>query len=250
MFLAPLLSRRAAAPIFARCAALPSSLASGGCSRTLLTRAAGKLQPPLGTSFRTQMQQGGAPSPMAALLGAAPWRASQVPLLQLLSGARRHSHRKDGVDGRGARMGGARAQPIRAKPKLKRPGVQTKYKLKTHKGAMKRFYQKGDGTFMHKAAGKKHLQAGTSRRRQTLRKMAHRPVTTRRIIKKLKRLMPYGSTTQPATRWKISRLWDRPADWKERVAAAELALSAKGKTADPKEAKPKVKKAKAGEAAA
>lgn len=115
---------------------------------------------------------------------------------------------------------------------------------------MKRFYQKGDGTFMHKAAGKKHLQAGTSRRRQTLRKMAHRPVTTRRIIKKLKRLMPYGSTTQPATRWKISRLWDRPADWKERVAAAELALSAKGKTADPKEAKPKVKKAKAGEAAA
>jgi len=142
-----------------------------------------------------------------------------APLLQLLSGARRWK-------GRGNhKMGGARAQPIRKKPKLRRnPELGKKYKLKSHKGALKRFYQKGDGTFMHKACGKRHLQAGTSRKRQTLRKMAHRPVTAKGIIKKLKRLMPYGTTLQPAPRFKVSRLWERPDDWRERVAAAVRAV--------------------------
>ena len=140
-------------------------------------------------------------------------------LLQLLSGARRWK-------GRGMhRRGGARAQPVRLKPKRRRY-PEGKVKLKTHKGAMKRFWQKGDGTFMHKAAGKKHLQAGTSRSRQTLRKMAHRPVTTKGIIKKLRRLMPYGSTTMPAPRHTVSRLWERPDNWRETVQAAVLAVRA------------------------
>ena len=123
------------------------------------------------------------------------------------------------------------------KPKLKRK-PEGKYKLKTHKGAMKRFYQRGDGTFMHKASGKKHLQAGTSRRRQTLRKMGHREVVTAGVVKKLRRLMPYGTTTQPQTRFKVSRLWERPDDWKERVAAAIKKVAEAGVK------KPKAKAAK------
>jgi len=126
-------------------------------------------------------------------------------------------------------MGGARAQPIRLKPKLKRK-PEGKYKLKSHKGALKRFYQQGDGTFVHKASGKKHLQAGTSRRRQTLRKMAHRVVAAPGIVKKLRRLMPYGTTLQPSTRFKVSVLWERPDDWRETVQAAVQKAAQAGAT--------------------
>ena len=126
--------------------------------------------------------------------------------------------------GGGHRRGGARAQPVRKTPKLKRKPVG-KYKLKSHKGALKRFYQTGDGTFVHKAAGKKHLQAGTSRRRQTLRKKAHRPVLARGIERKLRRLMPYGTTLQPPRRHTVSVLWERPDNWTELVAAAAKAVA-------------------------
>ena len=56
------------------------------------------------------------------------------------------------------RRGGARAAPERKVPKLRRQPSK-KYKLKSHKGALKRFYQTGHGTFVHKASGNKHLQA-------------------------------------------------------------------------------------------
>ncbi len=95
-------------------------------------------------------------------------------------------------------MGGARALPVR-KPFNKRRQPE-KYKLKSHKGALKRFYQVGDGTFMHRQAGKKHLQTGTSRSRQSHRKLKHKAVTTKGIIKKLRRLMPYGATMRPPPR--------------------------------------------------
>jgi ribosomal protein L35 len=121
-------------------------------------------------------------------------------------------------------MGGARAQPRRLVVKLKRdPFKHRKFKLKSHRGALKRFYQKADGTFMHKAAGKNHLMAGGSRRRQTYRLLAHRPVTTKGIIKKLKRLMPYGTTMQPPRRYVQPLMWERPEGWTEAVAASKLA---------------------------
>jgi len=137
------------------------------------------------------------------------------PLLHL-SGARRYN-KSIGRQASGHRRGGARAQPERKAPKHRRnPGDR---KLKSHKGALKRFYQLADGTFMHKAAGKKHLMAGTSRSRQSSRLMAHRPVRAKGIIRKLKRLLPYGTTLQPPRRHKHGLLWERPPDWRERVEA-------------------------------
>lgn len=123
------------------------------------------------------------------------------------------------------RRGGARAAPERKVPKLRRQPSK-KYKLKSHKGALKRFYQTGHGTFVHKASGKKHLQAGASRRRQTLRKKAHRPVLAKGIERKLRRLLPYGTTLQPPPRHSgNSILWERPDDWREQVEAAARALA-------------------------
>ena len=44
-------------------------------------------------------------------------------------------------------LGRARAMPVRVKVNRKRkPGEHKKVKLKSHKGALKRFYQTGDGT--------------------------------------------------------------------------------------------------------
>jgi len=116
-------------------------------------------------------------------------------------------------------MGGRRSQPIRKGVKLRRqPGIT---KLKSHQGAMKRFFQLPDGTFMHKAAGKKHLQAGKSRRRQTLRKLHYKAITTKGIIKKLRRLMPYGATRQVPKPHVHSLFWERPEGWTEAVAASK-----------------------------
>ena len=95
------------------------------------------------------------------------------------------------------------------------------YKLKSHMGAKKRFYQLEDGTFMHKAAGKSHLMAGASRRRQTRRKLAHRPVTAPGIIKKLKRLLPYGTTLTPHPKYVQPQMWERPEGWTEMFFAAK-----------------------------
>ena len=165
-----------------------------------------------------------------AVVGAQCLVARPASLLQLLAGACRWKSRPGNH-----KLGGSRAAPKRKGVKLKRnPG---NIKLKSHKGALKRFYQRGDGTFMHKACGKKHLQAGTSRRRQTLRKLKHRPVTAKGIIKKLRRLMPYGTTLQPKPRFKVSVLWERPVDWHEKVAAAMAAAQA----AAAGKAKPKTK---------
>ena len=55
----------------------------------------------------------------------------------------------------------------------------------------KRFKLRGSGSWVYTAPGKKHLMAGASRSRQTLRKLKKRVMTTKGIIKKLFKLMPY-----------------------------------------------------------
>ena len=96
-----------------------------------------------------------------------------------------------------------------------------KKKLKSHQGAKKRFYQLADGTFMHHAAGKRHLMAGASRRRQTYRLLAHRPITTKGDTKKLNRLLPHGTTMMRTHRYKNPLMWERPDGWTERVLASK-----------------------------
>ena len=154
----------------------------------------------------------------AASPAAAPAAAAAPSLLQhLLGGA---------VRWKGA---GHRARPhtrpprYRKTPKVRKGASQrgVKYKLKTHQGAMKRFWQKGDGTFMHKAAGKNHLMAGSSRRRQTRRLLKHRPIVSKGWVKKLRRLMPYGSTLVPPPKYKQPLMWDRPEGWTEMFYAAK-----------------------------
>jgi ribosomal protein L35 len=165
---------------------------------------------PTGTALR-------ATSAISALFGARRWRKAAS------RAGRAQSRHK---------MGAARAQPRRVVVKLRRdPFKHRKFKLKSHQGALKRFYQKGDGTFMHKSAGKSHLMAGSSRRRQTYRLLAHRPVTAKGIIKKLKRLMPYGTTMQPPRKYVQPRMWERPEGWTEAVAASKLAPHTLGTTA-------------------
>lgn len=98
------------------------------------------------------------------------------------------------------------------------------HKLKSHKGAMKRFYERSDGTLWHKVAGKNHLMAGASRRRQTRRMIKHRPVITKGIVKKLKRLMPYGAHTfqeKGLYKYRQPLMWDRPEGWTELFYAAK-----------------------------
>ena len=111
--------------------------------------------------------------------------------------------------------------PARSKRATQRGREVKKYKLKTHQGAMKRFYQRGDGTWMHKAAGKRHLMAGSSRRRQTLRKLKHKAVTAKGIIRKLNRLMPYGSTMRPPKSYTQPLMWERPEGWTDLFYAAK-----------------------------
>ena len=70
--------------------------------------------------------------------------------------------------------------------------MTAKKKLKTHKGAAKRFFLRGDMTWKFTRAGKKHLMAGASRRRQTAKKLKKGTVTAKGFIKKLFKLMPYA----------------------------------------------------------
>ena len=114
----------------------------------------------------------------------------------------------------------------RKRPKVRKGATQRgeKYKLKSHQGARKRFYQLADGTFMHKAAGKNHLMAGASHRRQTRRLLKYRPVITPGIVKKLRRLMPYGAPSyQDKGLYKYEQplMWDRPEGWSEMFRAAK-----------------------------
>ena len=45
-------------------------------------------------------------------------------------------------------------------------------------------------------------------------------MTTKGIIKKLKRLLPYGTTQQPAPRHRTTTLWERPDNWNELLQEA------------------------------
>lgn len=112
----------------------------------------------------------------------------------------------------GHRKGSARAQPTRIPYKKK---LRKKIKLKTHGGAKKRFMQRGDGTWKHKAIGKQHLMAGTSRRRQTLRKRKKVIITNKGLIARLHRLMPYA---------RRRRLTHRPVDYREKPLASPRRL--------------------------
>ena len=134
------------------------------------------------------------------------------------------------------KQGKAGAPPKRRIPKVEKlqhlwPG---KRKLKSHHGALKRFYQlevpkmyKGKllpkGTFMHKAMGKNHLQAGSSRRRHTARKMAHRPVLTRGFDRRLQKLMPYGTTMQPPAKYVQPFFWEKTEEFVVGKAASKPA---------------------------
>lgn len=68
----------------------------------------------------------------------------------------------------------------------------TPKKLKSHKGAKRRFKLRGDGSWTHRAAGKSHLQVGL-RRRSILAKRKPRVVKLKGLVKKLRRLLPYGT---------------------------------------------------------
>ena len=83
----------------------------------------------------------------------------------------------------------AGAQPTKMKFKKK---ISKKFKLKTHSGANKRFYQLKSGTFVHKREGKNHLMAGSSRHRQTLKKRRMKRVEHKGTIKRLYVLLPYS----------------------------------------------------------
>ena len=168
-----------------------------------------------------------------AALRAAPHRlgAAQPSAFGAVMGARHMSAwkmtgKKDRKKAKRARhgLGRARAMPVRVKVNRKRkPGEHKKVKLKSHKGALKRFYQTGDGTFMHMVAGKRHMMAGASRSRQTARKLKHKPIVTKGQIKKLKRLLPYGTTMRPPRRHREPIFWERPEGWTEAVSASKRA---------------------------
>ena len=138
-------------------------------------------------------------------------------LLQLAGARRNMSRRTRHKSG---------APPRRTVSKLRRNPAKPP-KLKSHKGALKRFFQTADGTFYHKAAGKRHLQTGTSRRRQTLRKLKFKAITTKGITKKLNKLMPYGTVRKPPPAYKQPLMWERTDDWQATVAAATKAAFVK-----------------------
>ena len=145
--------------------------------------------------------------------------ASPPPLLRLLAGTRR------GEDQGFHRAGGARAAPRRPglvyrRGKTVRVKPTRARKAQVAPGAKKR-YQLADGTFMHHAAGKRHLMAGASRRRQTYRLLAHRPIKTKGDTKKLNRLLPHGTTMMRTHRYKNPLMWERPDGWTERVLASK-----------------------------
>lgn len=70
--------------------------------------------------------------------------------------------------------------------------------LKSHAGAMKRFRLRADGTWTHAAVGKRHLMAG-SRRKVSLKKRKPVVVKLKGFIRKLRALMPYGTSRRRST---------------------------------------------------
>lgn len=62
-------------------------------------------------------------------------------------------------------------------------------KLKTHRGAAKRFTRTATGKFMRRQAFKQHLLTSKSRHRK--RKLRHATVVTGVEVRKLKRMLPY-----------------------------------------------------------
>ena len=167
------------------CAASRSSLVWSAQSGPLLRPvAAGALQPArtlIATSCPL-LQQAAKGHPQGAFWGEAS-RAlpGALLLVRTLKG-------KTGKHGRGR----AKAQPLKMKfmTKIRRRGHY--YKPKTNGGAKDRFILLGDGRWVHKAIGKSHLQAGSSRRRQTSRKLKRVVVTCTGVIKRLRLLMPYS----------------------------------------------------------
>ena len=122
------------------------------------------------------------------------------------------------------KIGKAGAMPRRMVVRLLRdPFKDRKTKVKSHQGALKRFFQSADGTYWHKAAGKRHLNAGSSRRRQMRRKLALRPVEAKGIIRKLRKLLPYGTVIKPPGKYVQPKMWARPEGWAEAVAASKRA---------------------------
>ena len=72
-------------------------------------------------------------------------------------------------------------------PRKAKAGGKTK--LKTHKATSKRFRLTGSGKVVRTKGGKSHLRRRTSKRtKANLSEM--RPVTARKIIKRIKRLAP------------------------------------------------------------
>jgi len=64
-----------------------------------------------------------------------------------------------------------------------------KTKLKTHKATSKRFRLTGTGKVVRTKGGKSHLRRNTSKRTKAgLAEM--QPVTARKIVKRIKRLIP------------------------------------------------------------
>jgi len=61
-------------------------------------------------------------------------------------------------------------------------------KMKTHKGAAKRFRKTGSGKLIHKKAGMSHLLSGKSRKRK--RRLNLKAEITGRHFRKAKQLLP------------------------------------------------------------
>ncbi|HSG42887.1 MAG TPA: bL35 family ribosomal protein [Anaerolineales bacterium] len=64
-----------------------------------------------------------------------------------------------------------------------------KTKLKTHKATSKRFRLTGSGKVVRTKGGKSHLRRKTSKRTKT-QFTTMQPVTARKIVKRVKRLIP------------------------------------------------------------
>jgi large subunit ribosomal protein L35 len=72
----------------------------------------------------------------------------------------------------------------------RKPKVQGKLKLKTHKATSKRFRLTGSGELVRTKGGKSHLRRRTSKRTSALF-MEMVAVNGRAIIKRVRRLAPY-----------------------------------------------------------
>lgn len=65
------------------------------------------------------------------------------------------------------------------------------YKMKTHKGASKRFKLTGTGKIVRRKAGRRHLLTGKDSDRK--RRLSGNALVDQTMTMPIKRLMPYGS---------------------------------------------------------